>query len=248
VWDPLSLVRQRPVSWASAIVAPAAPLSLSSDPLAVDPLEPPHHRRRPRRPEDEDPSSSSSTEFLRGAMAAIANIVLTFPIHKTMFRQQVEGHGVTVALRGIVAEGLWGVYRGVGPPLAQKSLSMAAMFGLYDWYMKAILMHFHGTDNKAHLSGWGLLSVQAGAAMLAGSTESILTPLERAQSLLQHRHFNGHFSHTWDCLVKLQPYGLAEYYRGVIPILLRNGPSSALFFCLRDPCRDLLPEASNSES
>lgn len=37
----------------------------------------------------------------------------------------------------------------------------------------------------------------------------------------------------------LQQHGIKEYYRGLVPILLRNGPSNALFFVLREEAQKL---------
>lgn len=36
----------------------------------------------------------------------------------------------------------------------------------------------------------------------------------------------------------LRSYGLGEFYRGLLPILIRNGASNGLFFAFRDPIRD----------
>jgi hypothetical protein len=83
--------------------------------------------------------------------------------------------------------------------------------------------------------------IRAGAAVLAGSAEGLLAPLERMQTVLQHRHYTDQFAHTWDVAAKLRVYGLREYYRGLSAILLRNGPANAIFFTLRDPVRELLP-------
>ena len=43
----------------------------------------------------------------------------------------------------------------------------------------------------------------------------------------------------------LQEHGVRECYRGLVPILLRNGPSNALFFGLRGPLKDILPQAES---
>lgn len=39
----------------------------------------------------------------------------------------------------------------------------------------------------------------------------------------------------------LRQHGVREYYRGASAVLLRNGPSTALFFGVREPLRALLP-------
>ena len=43
---------------------------------------------------------SSAPEFVRGAVAAIVNVLATFPANKLMFRQQVHGHSAVTAYRG----------------------------------------------------------------------------------------------------------------------------------------------------
>lgn len=42
----------------------------------------------------------------------------------------------------------------------------------------------------------------------------------------------------------IQEYGVKELYRGLVPILLRNGPSNALFFVLREEAQKLPQKVS----
>lgn len=174
---------------------------------------------------------------MRGALAATFNVLVTFPANKLIFRQQSEGMSTRGAFWSMHHEGLQHLYRGIGPPLLQRTLAMSVMFGLYDWYSK-----------KLQMLGWsagsGPLSVAA--ALLAGSTEAILGPLERLQTILQHRHYTTHYENMWDAALKLRHFGLREYYRGASAILLRNGPANALFFTLREPIRDLLPASDRA--
>lgn len=44
----------------------------------------------------------------------------------------------------------------------------------------------------------------------------------------------------------LWKFGLKEYYRGMVSILLRNGPSNILFFGLRTKVKDNLPDTGES--
>jgi hypothetical protein len=37
-------------------------------------------------------------------------------------------------------------------------------------------------------------------------------------------------------------YGFKELYRGLVPILARNGPSNAVFFILREEALEKLPK------
>ncbi|XP_008291348.1 solute carrier family 25 member 51b [Stegastes partitus] len=177
--------------------------------------------------------------YVCGSIAAFTNIVVTFPIQKVLFRQQLHGVLATEAVRQLQRDGLRNLYRGLLPPLLQKSTTVAIMFGLYEDFSRVLL-------DRVGSSGVPELITRSFAAALAGTTEAILTPFERVQTLLQdHRHherFNN-TAHTFRTL--LTEYGVRECYRGLMPILLRNGPSNVLFFGLRGPIKEQLPEATS---
>lgn len=176
--------------------------------------------------------------FVCGAGAAATNIIVTFPAYKVMFRQQVEGLRFRKALQQVLKEGASNIYRGLFPPLMQKGTSLALMFGMYNKFQK---------DLSRCLTNAPSAATNASAAMLAGTVEAVLTPFERVQTLLSHRGHNERFKNTFDVFKILgKDYGFREYYRGLTPILLRNGPSSVLFFGLRGPIKSTLPEAKTS--
>lgn len=93
------------------------------------------------------------------------------------------------------------------------------------------------------------------AAMIAGTTEAVLSPFERIQTLLQDQKYQKQFRNTTHAFYRLginpafnkkiaipvwisgAEFGLKEAYRGLVPILLRNGPSNVLYFLLRDEAR-----------
>ena len=75
--------------------------------------------------------------------------LVTFPINKVMFRQQLTGNGMLSVGMALYHEGfrlLFGFsdllilrYRGIGAPIMQKTLSTSLMFGTYDFYRHSIL-------------------------------------------------------------------------------------------------------------
>lgn len=68
-----------------------------------------------------------------------------------------------------------------------------------------------------------------------GSIEAILTPFERLQTLLQDSAYNKELTSTPHLIKRIyKEYGLKEYYRGLSPVLLRNGPANVVFFIARD--------------
>lgn len=184
------------------------------------------------------PRKRNWEEFARGGGAAFVNIVTTFPVNKLMFRQQLTGASTRAAFRGMYHEGMGKLYRGVGPPLVQKTLSMALMFGLYDRYYCLL----RGTSSTADLPEVAVVGL---AGIAAGSTEAMVTPLERVQTLLQTPRYNRAYTGTLDALVKLRPYGMREYYRGASAILMRNGPANVLYFGLRRQVKECLPRSTS---
>lgn len=170
--------------------------------------------------------------FYCGAGAALLNLAVTFPINKLMFRQQLYGIGFMDALKQLRNDGLKHLFRGVGPPLLQRTSSMSLMFGLYSEYQIVLRNWFPEIS-----------SILCGtlAALGAGTTEAMLLPLERIQTLLQISKYHNRFHNMYHAVIQLQPYGLKEYYRGFTAVILRNGPSNALFFGLRKPLKKVLP-------
>lgn len=143
----------------------------------------------------------------------------------------LHGVGVGNAAGQLSSEGFHYLYRGILPPLCQKTLSLSIMFGVYEECRRPL----ENADVHHYLS-------KVIASMVAGTVEATLMPFERVQTLLQHQHYHTHFRNTFHALKEIGVnYGFKEYYRGLTPILLRNGPSNALFFFLRDEANDYLP-------
>ncbi|NP_957049.1 uncharacterized protein LOC393728 [Danio rerio] len=187
---------------------------------------------------DQDQESlQTQNHYLCGSLAAFANIVITFPIHKALFRQQLFGVHAWDAVRGLQRDGLRTLYRGILPPLLQKSSTIAIMFGLYEDFSRMLRVHVPEAPVQLR---------DAIAAILAGTAEAVLTPFERVQTLLQDPRHHGNFQNTAHIFrVLLQQHGFLELYRGLVPILIRNGPSNALFFGLRGPIKEFLPEVES---
>lgn len=68
-------------------------------------------------------------------------------------------------------------------------------------------------------------------------------PFERIQTLLADSHYHTHFRNTSQAFHYVcMNYGYGELYRGIAPILLRNGPSNVLFFIMREEAAARLPK------
>lgn len=169
-----------------------------------------------------------------GCCAAFNNVAITFPIQKVLFRQQLYGIKTRDAVLQLRRDGLRNLYRGILPPLMQKTTTLALMFGLYEDLSCFLRKHISTPE----------FATRSMAALLAGTTEAVFTPLERVQTLLQDHKHHDKFTNTFQAFKALRCHGIGEYYRGLIPVLFRNGFSNVLFFGLRGPIKEHLPTAT----
>lgn len=180
--------------------------------------------------------SSDQVEYMCGMGAAVGAVLVTFPINKLMFRQSLWGIDAFDGMRQLYKEGFLALYRGCLPPVIIKSVSASVMFGTFrqyeHWLVNHPLMRPRYKANE--------MRTIFVASMMSGSTEAILTPFERVQCILQDGRLNNKYENTRDAFVKLRGYGIAEYYRGLSAVLLRNGPSTFLYFGFKDRLKDIL--------
>ncbi|XP_068628334.1 mitochondrial nicotinamide adenine dinucleotide transporter SLC25A51 [Battus philenor] len=170
-------------------------------------------------------------EFVCGGGSAFCNILISYPLNKLIFRQMMHGVEATLALNQLQKEGLAFLYRGMLPPLLQRSMSMSLMFGVYDECLQPLLHH--------QINPYVAKSI---AGIVAGCFEATLMPFERLQTLLIHPKYHKEFKNTAHAGSYIaRHYGIKEFYRGLVPILFRNGPSNALFFIIRDEVQLRLP-------
>ena len=137
------------------------------------------------------------------------------------------------AVQDLKKEGVRYLYRGILPPLLQKTASVSLMFGMFGQCQKILHKAFPSLSPFATMSA---------SAIVAGTTEAILTPFERVQTLLQDKHYHSRYKNSLHAFKELRSYGFKEYYRGLGPILMRNGPSNVLFFGLRGEVKKVFPQ------
>ena len=170
------------------------------------------------------------SSFVRGGLSGGVNVLVTFPINKVMFRQQLQGSTSAEAVAAMRREGGRNLYRGLGPPLMQKAVSTSLMFGIY-------------TDTQRQLdgAGWHPVVSHGAASLGAGATEAVLTPFERVQTLLQDPRYNQRFKNTSEVFAEMwKELGAKEFYRGLSAVVLRNSVSNMLFFVGREPLMDAI--------
>ncbi|XP_078066563.1 solute carrier family 25 member 53-like [Mustelus asterias] len=169
-----------------------------------------------------------------GAVSSCLATFLTFPIHKTIFRQQIHGFIIRKAVAQLYQEGLIKFYRGILPPLLAKTIQGTLLFGVYDGLIGNISTegtHLHHRCISGSLSG----IIEA----------LVLTPFERVQNVLQDHRKDVKFPNIQNILKEFNSYRFMDklhlgYYRGFLPIVVRNGMGSALYFSFKDPIKNSL--------
>ncbi|XP_025025855.1 solute carrier family 25 member 53 [Python bivittatus] len=179
----------------------------------------------------------SPRSYFMGAASSSLSTLATFPIYKTIFRQQLHAFCITEAVHQLRREGFCQIYRGVFPPLMAKTLQGTLMFGTYN--------SFYGFLSNQPL---GPCSQRAIAGLFAGFLEALVfCPFERVQNVLQDGRKVQRFPTTRHILTTFHSYTLREsfslgFYRGLGLILIRNGLGSSLYFALEEPLRSSLSQ------
>lgn len=163
-------------------------------------------------------------EYICGAIASMVNIFVLFPLHKTVFFQQLEGINFAGAFTRLRAEGISNLYRGVLPPLLQRSATASVMFGFQSQSQRFLQRHQPTMELPPPIKT--MIS-----ATMAGSLEAALTPFERVQTLLQSSYNSHMYKNTSRAIYNLLKFhGFRELYRGFTPVILRNCTGNVLYF------------------
>lgn len=172
-----------------------------------------------------------SNTFFHGGTSSLLSTLITFPVYKTVFRQQIHNAGVSEVVRQLYSEGHVKLYRGVVSPLLMKTLGNTLLFGLQD----TILHQF--TPSSQNLISPSALPALAGFG--AGMVEAVVcTPLERVQSVLQNGKNDRNLPTHKSILVRLNAQKWSSgYYRGLLPITARNALGSFIYFGLKEPLK-----------
>lgn len=163
-------------------------------------------------------------------------------------------HGVEIksAVQELRHEGFAFLYRGILPPLAQKTISLSLMFGVYDGTKRPLVQlgineylakTIAGVTAGMRIAYDDLSIIIQWRILILGTVEAVLMPFERIQTLLSDRTHHDKFRNTRQAFQYVYVnYGYRELFRGATPILWRNGPSNALFFIMREEAATRLPQ------
>lgn len=169
-----------------------------------------------------------------GIGAGVANIIITFPINKFTFRQQLESATITktwtttsTVLRNH-SHAMSYVYRGCTMPLAQKCIANSLMYGVYPRSREYLADNTLGITLPLRID----CLLASGAAAITEAT--ICTPFERLQSIVQNPVYDKKFKSlkfSFQYFLNRNPNNL---FNGFSVILARNWLSTFTYFTIRD--------------
>ncbi|KAL2077720.1 hypothetical protein ACEWY4_027224 [Coilia grayii] len=186
---------------------------------------------------DKNPGPSFRSYLHGGTSSLVSTMttIATFPLYKTVFRQQLHNTVVREAVAQLYREGFLKLYRGVAPPLLVRALQGTLLFGVQDTlYRNSFYLAEHLPRPL----------LQAAAGVGTGVVEALVfTPFERVQNVLQNGKNDHRFPTQWSVLARLSAEPLARgFYRALLPMVARNALGSGLYFGLKNPVRDVLDQ------
>ena len=179
----------------------------------------------------------SADAVLAGGFGGVCLTLVGAPFDLVKVRQQAEpGSSAIRIVRSVVAaEGLRGLFRGVGPPLAAAIPSWALVFWSFD-LSRQLVRQWHGKSANVTTTE-DLAEVAQAGALVAIPTSFMYTPVDRIKSLYQvdgarvaagqpalYKSVPACVSAVW------REGGLRALFRGFWATLARDVPAWAVYF------------------
>ncbi|MCO5585331.1 hypothetical protein L7F22_039264 [Adiantum nelumboides] len=181
-------------------------------------------------------AASSIKSFLSGGFGGISCVLVGHPFDLTKTRLQTAPAGtytgaMDVVRKALAADGIKGLYRGMGPPLVGVTPMFAVSFWSFDLGKKLV---FASTPNRQD-KNLSLPELMFAGFFSAIPTTLIAAPAERVKVLLQlqGQSSNAGPKYNGPLDVVRQLYkegGVKSIFRGTGATLARDGPGSAAYF------------------
>ncbi|KAJ1658055.1 Mitochondrial carrier protein ymc2 [Dispira simplex] len=182
---------------------------------------------------------SSSQFFLAGAMAGLANSVVSGPVEHIRTRLQVQtaSAGAALTYRGpwdcilkiYQSHGIAGLYKGQVATAWREAFGYGAYFLTYEWLVQRVITQKGISRDQLPATQVCLYGALAGFSMWGSvyPIDVIKSKLQTDQLGRQSRRYQS----ILDCARQtLHHEGVAGFYKGITPCLLRAAPANAATF------------------
>lgn len=165
--------------------------------------------------------------FMCGAIAGLANSLVSIPVEHTRIRMQMSGGNsmsTIQCVRNIIRNyGVTGLYKGGIPTLWRESIALGIYFSMYDILTRKMLKPYQTREDLTMLN-------IACAGGLAGITLWFATfPIDMIKTKIQTDNFqNPIYKGMVDCLRSTyRANGIRGLYKGLSPCILRAVPANS---------------------
>ncbi|KAG8715826.1 carnitine transporter [Ceratobasidium sp. 423] len=197
-------------------------------------------------------TTSHLVSFLSGGVGGVSAVLVGHPFDLTKTRLQTAPAGaytgaLDVVKKTLARDGVKGMYRGMGPPLAGVTPIFAISFWAYDLGKK--IVYSVTPDRKSQTLSLGELAFAGFFSAIP--TTLVAGPAERVKVLLQVQGQGGQSKYKGPVDVVRQLYregGLRSIFRGTAATLARDGPGSAAYFVAYEVAKKRLTPAGSDPS
>lgn len=181
---------------------------------------------------DKNGNYHSSLSFASGSVAGVIAAVTTYPLDLTRTRitSQIGQKNKTIigTLRNTIKnEGVWALYRGMGPTTFGAIPYEGIKFGMYDYIKEHVPREWFPSKVIWQLFCGGAAGTAAGMVMYPNDT------VRRLMQVQVERGQQRKYRNMIDCYVKVyKEHGMQRFYRGLGPFLLRAIPNASIQFCM----------------
>ncbi|PFX20255.1 mitochondrial basic amino acids transporter-like isoform X1 [Stylophora pistillata] len=191
-------------------------------------------------------------EFIAGWCAGCTGVIVTQPLDTVKVRMQVLSSGSKPAATTSLScfyniikhETIFGLFKGMAPPLAAVALQNAILFGVYGNVLK---MFSSKNGDKPALSHVCFAAAASGAAQLwvVGPMELIKIKLQ-LQTEGKHSK-SSHYRGAMDCIRKIyKTAGSRGLFQGATPLIFRDIPGFVVYFASYEILLDALSQRKST--
>ncbi|KAG9128056.1 carnitine transporter [Ceratobasidium sp. 392] len=197
-------------------------------------------------------TTSHIVSFLSGGVGGVSAVLVGHPFDLTKTRLQTAPAGtytgaLDVVKKTLARDGVRGLYRGMGPPLAGVTPIFAISFWGYDLGKK--IVYRFTPERKSQVLSLGELAFAGFFSAIP--TTLVAGPAERVKVLLQIQGQGAQSKYSGPTDVVRQLYkegGLRSIFRGTAATLARDGPGSAAYFVAYEVAKKKLTPAGSDPS
>eukprot|EP01059_Diplonema_ambulator_P036449 TRINITY_DN907_c0_g1_i15.p1 TRINITY_DN907_c0_g1~~TRINITY_DN907_c0_g1_i15.p1 ORF type:complete len:290 (+),score=87.26 TRINITY_DN907_c0_g1_i15:43-912(+) len=188
-------------------------------------------------------STEAVKDITAGTISGICSKMIEYPFDTVKVRLHTDSTGrykgaMDCFVSTYKTEGIKGIYRGVGSPIAGAMAENATLFWAYGLAQRTV-KGYYGMDEKEELS---LAQLSLCGSVSGFAVAHVLSPVERIKCLMQLQEIGltkTKYSNFVQCAIgTIKEGGLSNLFKGHSSMLLRELPGNAAWYgCYESFCK-----------